>query len=229
MDAWVDKISMGAKKKANETEADKETFDINLPCTFDTVEGQDMFLYSMLYNITLQETVFLKGFKRPLPTDTNLMKLKLSIDNGILDMKHREAGREGEPPKIKAAYQPFPYNPDRILRNADPIQSFGSFYLVMVPLTIFIVMYDEMVREKVLGLRMGLMVIGCSNTAFWIAWFITGVIFNTFMTCMIIFAGHLWQFNVFLSSPSYVFFLIFFLSGLNNLALAFMMMTLMKN
>ena len=188
-----------------------------------------MFLYSLLYNITLQDTVFSKGFKRPLPTDTNLMKLKLSIDNGILDMKHREANREGEPPKIKATYQPFPYNPDRILRNADPIQSFGSFYLVMVPLTIFIVMYDEMVREKVLGLRMGLMVIGCSNTAFWIAWFITGIVFNFFMTLMIIATGNLWQFNVFLSSPSYVFFLIFFMSGLNNLALSFMMMTLMKN
>lgn len=52
--------------------------------------------------------------------------------------------------------QDFPYNPDRIVRKADPVQAFGSFYLVMVPLTIFIVMYDEMVREKVIGLRMGL-------------------------------------------------------------------------
>lgn len=207
----------------------KTAYEINLPCTFDSVQGQDMFLYSMLYNVTLVNSVFLNGFKKPLPKNYQLFKLKTSIDNAILELKHEEFNREGPAPRIEAANQNFPYNPDRIVRGADPIQSFGSFYLVMVPLTIFIVMYDEMVREKVLGLRMGLMVVGCSNSAFWIAWFITGIVFNFFMSVMIIFTGWMWNFNVFLSSPHYVLFYIFFMSGLNNLALAFLMMTLMKN
>jgi hypothetical protein len=157
------------------------------------------------------------------------MRLKSSIDNSILKLKHEEKGREGDSPLITTSFQSFPYNPDRIVRKADPVQAFGAFYMVMIPITIFIVMYDEMVREKVLGLRMGLMVIGCSNQAFWTAWLITGLVFNTFMAASMIVVGKLYQFNVFVKSPEYVFFSIFFLSGLNNLALAFLMMTLMKS
>jgi ABC-type multidrug transport system ATPase subunit len=219
LDRWEDDISVGKKN---------DTVHVNMPCTFDNVQGQDSIFYSLMYNITHIETSFLGGFKKPLPHYRGLYALKTFIDNAILALKHEEKGWEGESAKLTVNFQDFPYNPDRIVRKADPIQAFGSFYLVMIPLTIFIVMYDEMVREKVIGLRMGLQVIGCSKQAFWTAWMITGLVFNVFMVVSMIVVGRLFNFSVFVRAPVSVLFPLFFLSGLNNLAVAFLMTTLMK-
>lgn len=186
LDRWEDDISLSGKK--NKT---GDSVHINIPCTFDNVEGTDSFFYSVMYNITMSDSSFLKGFSRPLPNYRSLQKMKYKIDNAILSLKHEEKGWEGDSAQIDMSFQSFPYNPDRIVRKADPIQAFGSFYLVMIPLTIFIVMYDEMVREKVIGLRMGLQVIGCSKQAFWTAWMITGLIFNVFMAGSMIVVGRL--------------------------------------
>jgi len=223
LDRWADDVSLSGGKNGT-----GETLHLEIPCTFDSVAGQDSFFYSFMYNVTMPASAFLKGFKKPLPDYFPLFRLEKFIKNGILRLKHEEKGLEGDPARIGVNLHDFPYNPDRIVRKADPIQAFGSFYLVMIPLAIFIVMYDEMVREKVIGLRMGLQVIGCSNAAFWTSWIITGLVFNFFMAASMIGVGKLFAFSIFVRAPTYVLFTLFFLSGLNNLAVAFLMTTLMK-
>jgi hypothetical protein len=83
LDTWKDTIKQditsGGKKKGNNTEelgVSKGT-DIEFPCTFDQVEDQDMFFYSMMYNISHLDSSFLKGFKKPLPRYIDLLRLKM--------------------------------------------------------------------------------------------------------------------------------------------------------
>jgi len=40
--------------------------------------------YSIMYNVSLADNVFLKTFSMPYPTDSKLLGLKQSIDNGIM-------------------------------------------------------------------------------------------------------------------------------------------------
>jgi len=68
--------------------------------------------------------------------------------------------------------------------KADPIVACGAFYLVLVPLSVFMIIYEEMTREKANNLRMGLLLIGCSNTAYWISWSITGIVFSAIMSAL---------------------------------------------
>jgi hypothetical protein len=74
--------------------------------------------------------------------------------------------------------------------GADPIVSTGSFYLVLVPLTVFMIIFEEMTREKAQNLRMGLLMMGCSNSAYWISWIITGVVFSAIMSILMYVVGY---------------------------------------
>lgn len=53
------------------------------------------------------------------------------------------------------SYQAYPFVKDRLF-SGDPILAAGSFYLILVPLTVFMVIYGEMMHEKAYSLRMGL-------------------------------------------------------------------------
>lgn len=82
--------------------------------------------------------------------------------------------------------------------------------MVFIPLSIFMIVYEEMIREKILNLRFGLIVIGCSNTAFWVSWLITGIFFSAAISTLMYICGYLYAFDVFLLCPFYVIFAIFF-------------------
>lgn len=116
------------------------------------------------------------------------MALKNSIDNSILDIKAKEKGLNYTP-TIELSYQAYPYVPDRMYLGADPIVSTGSFYLVLVPLTVFMIIFEEMTREKAQNLRMGLLMMGCSNSAYWISWIITGIVFSAIMSILMYVVG----------------------------------------
>jgi hypothetical protein len=91
------------------------------------------------------------------------------------------------------------------------------------------IIYEEMIREKAYNLRMGLLLIGCSNSAFWISWTITGVIFSALMSILMYVFGFLFQFPFFVNTPFYAVFLMIFSSCVAELAFAFLLVTLMKN
>jgi hypothetical protein len=89
------------------------------------------------------------------------------------------------------------------------------------------ILYDEMIREKVQSLRFGLLVIGCSNAAFWISWIITGFLYSVVMTVVMIISGHMFNFDLFTRSPFSVVFAILFSSSLAYLTFACALTTLM--
>ena len=113
--------------------------------------------------------------------------------------------------------------------GADPVVSTGSFYLVLVPLTVFMIIFEEISREKASHLRMGLLLIGCSNTAFWVSWIITGVLFSALMSCLMYLCGLYAGFSVFTNSPFHIVFLMTFSVSCAELAVAFFMITIIHN
>jgi len=91
------------------------------------------------------------------------------------------------------------------------------------------IVYDEMIREKVFRLRFGLLVIGCSNAAFWISWVITGIVFSIAMTLMMIISGFAFGFDFFTLTPFYVLFMIIFSSCITYVSMAAALVTVMSN
>ena len=62
--------------------------DFYMPCKFDKYSSsKDMLVYTLIYNISLQPNMFLQSMTSPLNKDTNLLALKLSLDNSILETK----------------------------------------------------------------------------------------------------------------------------------------------
>lgn len=61
-------------------------------------EETKMKMYSIVYNFSLAPSGFMKNITEPSPTDPNMFKLKIDIDNGILRYLHKEYKREGDPP-----------------------------------------------------------------------------------------------------------------------------------
>lgn len=74
-----------------------------MPCKFDHHPEKTAIFYSLMYNMSLQENAFFKAFYYPFPTDNNLMSLKLSLDNSVLEMKAKENGLT-EIPEIEMSY-----------------------------------------------------------------------------------------------------------------------------
>lgn len=101
--------------------------------------------------------------------------------------------------------------------------------MVFIPLSIFMILFEEMVREKMLNLRFGLLLIGCSNTAFWVSWVITGVFFSGLISTLMYICGNLWNFDLFLKTPFYVFFIIFFSSCFCYVSISACLSCLMTN
>lgn len=132
-------------------------------------------------------------------------------------------------PQIEIASQSYPYVPDRLYLGMDPVTIHGSFYMVFIPLSVFLIIFEEMLREKMLNLRLGLHVIGCSNSAFWLSWLITGVIFAALMSTFMYGFGYLFAFDIFRVAPFYVIFIMFFSVSMAYICLGSALCTLMSN
>jgi hypothetical protein len=89
---------------------------------------------------------------------------------------------------------------------------YGAFYLVMIPLCIFMIMFDLLIREKVENLRMGMQLLGARDDAYWASWIISGSIVSVFLCAEMVLVGNLAQFEVFVMSPPWVLFMILFAS-----------------
>lgn len=159
--------------------------------------------------------------------DNNLLALKMSMDNAVLELKAKEKGL-GYIPEIQMSAQAYPYVPDRLFVGADSSTAFGAFYLVLIPLAVYMILYDEMIREKVNNLRIGLLLIGCSNAAFWISWIITGVLFSVVMSVLMYIFGYLYGFPFFVQSPFYIIFLFIFSVSVSFVSMAAALTTMMS-
>jgi hypothetical protein len=113
----------------------------------------------MYYNMTLAPSNLYTSLDKPMKKDVELMSLKLGIDNALLEYKAKQKGMSWVP-KINQTVQAFPLVPDRVFKDLDVISMYGAFYLIMVPLCVFMVVFDELMREKSDKLRLGMQVLG---------------------------------------------------------------------
>ena len=76
--------------------------------------------YSIMYNVSLADNIFLKTFSMPYPTDSKLLGLKQSIDNGILTYLTKEKdSEETNFPKIESTWSHYPMPPDRMIKDTN--------------------------------------------------------------------------------------------------------------
>ena len=79
---------------------------------------------------------------------------------------------------------------DRLFRNLDPVTMFGSFYLIITPLSVFMVIFDEIMREKLDNLRRDMQLLGTLDSAYWVSWILTSLFLNVLMGLFTIFLGN---------------------------------------
>ena len=68
---------------------------------------------------------------------------------------------------------------------------YGAFYLVMIPLCIFMVLFDLLIREKVENLRMGMQLLGAQDNAYWASWVISASAMAFFLCSEMVIVGRL--------------------------------------
>lgn len=201
----------------------------SFPCKFQHQDhgAKDMWVYFMYYNMTLAPSNIYTSIDKPMSKDMKLLALKLAIDNSILEYKAKQKGLDYIP-KIEQQVQAYPYVPDRIFKDLDVVAMYGAFYLIFVPLTAFMIVFDEMMREKSDNLRLGMQVLGTQNAAYWTSWVITGTLINAFMTIELIIIGKWYKFDVFHRTPGYAFFLMMAGPGQAYISMAMLFSTLAK-
>lgn len=68
----------------------------SIPCRYEHQTDKKMMLYSVFYNSSLEDDVFISGFHKPTPRDPIMLQLKLSIDNGLMKYLGKEKGLPNE-------------------------------------------------------------------------------------------------------------------------------------
>lgn len=67
----------------------------------------------MMYNISNLPSSFMQSFNLPLTTDRDLLALKMSLDNAILQSKAQQSNLSYVP-EIEMTAQSYPYVADRL-------------------------------------------------------------------------------------------------------------------
>ena len=89
---------------------DVNEVNLTLPCRPEYNDGSnDFFFYTIVYNISNTPNDFLVGTDIAGMKDENLMKLKMDIDNGLIEVLDKKYNNNnGDSPKIKMSYSDYP-------------------------------------------------------------------------------------------------------------------------
>mmetsp|Transcript_24224 Transcript_24224/g.37329 ORF Transcript_24224/g.37329 Transcript_24224/m.37329 type:complete len:324 (+) Transcript_24224:489-1460(+) len=218
-----------ADKPIEEREAiQKNKLDWYMPCKFENKDHgeKDMFVYYLVYNVSNSPSNTYTALNQQLEKDNALLRLKLTVDNAILKFKAEEKGVEPVP-QIKAKIQDFPLVPNRVFDDIDIISMYGAFYLIMVPLSVFIIIFDELMREKIDNLRRGMELLGTRNDAYWASWLISAFIISMVIAAEMICIGRYWYgFEVFTRTPMPILFYLIVLTSMSYISMACFFSTL---
>ena len=159
------------------------------------------------------------------------MKLKIDIDNAYLELYHNKTKtKENDPPpKIKVDYTNFPRTEHRYFGETSMVNNFGAPFFFLIPITIYILILIDVVREKQSKLRKSLLIIGMTNLSFWTSWILISIILS--ITINLIFFGLVYslQWELFINTPFPIMFILFFLITLDLQFIAFIMSTILSN
>ena len=106
-----------------------------------------MMLYSVFYNYTNEDSAFFKSLQLPAPIDPVLLRLKLSVDNGIINYLATQHGMT-DIPRIELSHSSYPIVADRLVKDSNLVSQLGGYFFVLGPLLSFTIILNEIVREK---------------------------------------------------------------------------------
>jgi len=110
--------------------------------------------YSVFYNYSNEDSAFFKAIQMPAPIDPVLLRLKLSVDNGILKyLGEQKKLPSDEIPRIEMTHSTYPIVADRVIKDVNLVAQLGGYFFVLAPLLSFTILLNEIVREKELRLR----------------------------------------------------------------------------
>lgn len=131
---------------------DRVRFDgLLVPCNF-KYNDQTMHAYTIVYNITSFISDFLSASQLPISKDPVLAKLKQDVDNGFLKYYAHKRNMLFTP-KLNMTLSSYPTTVNRFFKGADIVAHSGAFYFYFPPMIVFIVILQEIIREKELKLR----------------------------------------------------------------------------
>lgn len=185
--------------------------------------GQSLNMYSILMNNTNLPLLFLTNVANPMPMDLPTLAVKLALDNAIIGY-HTGATT----PTIELELQSFPMITSRYYAGYDVVSVEGAFWYFIPPMVTFVVVLEELVREKEHRLRQGLMVMGMSSTPYWHSWFAAGVTFLFLSSNVVIASGCMYDFAFFRNTPYLILMSMFGFFGIAMLMLAFVLATLLS-
>ena len=208
---------------------------INIPCKPEfSLKGQDYKFYTIVYNVTNGPNDFLQMPYEARQKDPRLMKLKIDIDNAYLEIYHNNTNKKKKikndpPPKIKVEYSNYPRTEHRYFGETSMVNNFGAPFFFLIPITLYILILIDVVREKQSKLRKSLLIIGMTNLSFWTSWLLISIILSLFVNLIFFAFVYILQWELFLNTPFPIMFVLFFLITIDLQLLAFIMSTILNN
>ena len=204
----------------------------NIPCKPQFApDGKDYKFYTIVYNITNGPNDFLQMPYEPRKKDGLLMKLKLDIDNAFIEIYHNKTKKteDDPPPKISVQYSHYPRTEHRYFGQSSIVNNFGGPFFFLIPLTLYVLILIDVVREKQTKLRKSLLIIGMTNLSFWTSWLIISIIFSFFLILLFFAVVYALRWELFVNTPFPIMFGLFFIITIDLQLIAFIMSTLIKN
>ena len=205
---------------------------INIPCKpqFSPKEHEYKF-YTIVYNVTNGPNDFLQMPYEARQKDARLMKLKIDIDNAYLEIYHNKINKNKNepPPQIKVEYSNFPRTEHRYFGETSMVNNFGAPFFFLIPITLYILILIDVVREKQSKLRKSLLIIGMTNLSFWTSWLLISVILSILVNLIFFAFVYALQWELFQNTPFPIMFVLFFLITIDLQLMAFIMSTLLNN
>ena len=208
------------------------TTKINIPCKPQFApKGHEYKFYTIVYNVTNGPNDFLQMPYEARQKDPRLMKLKIDIDNAYLEIYHNKSNKNKDDfaPKIKVEYSNYPRTEHRYFGETSMVNNFGAPFFFLIPITLYILILIDVVREKQFKLRKSLLIIGMTNIAFWTSWLLISIIFSLVINLIFFAFVYTLQWELFQNTPFPIMFVLFFLITLDLQLLAFIMSTILNN
>ena len=205
---------------------------LDIPCKPQFApDGKEYKFYTIVYNVTNGPNDFLQMPYEARQKDSLLMKLKIDIDNAFMEMYHNKTRKKEDdpPPKITVQYSNFPRTEHRYFGETSLVNNFGGPFFFLIPLTLYVLILIDVVREKQSKLRKSLLIIGMTNLSFWTSWLIISVVFSFVLILLFFALVYALRWELFINTPFPIMFGLFFIITIDLQLIAFIMSTILTN
>ncbi|CAI2382726.1 unnamed protein product [Moneuplotes crassus] len=185
---------------------------VNIPCHYGDASNSDreMMFYSLIFNSTLASESLVENSTDTMMHDKDLLRLKQSVDNGILDYLSNKNGQEASP-RINISSSHYPTPVDRFIEGLNVTAFMGSYWFNLPCIISFLAIVILVINEKEHKLRQGLNVIGVSHKLYWAHWVITGMGLSLINTLTLIISGIAFRVEFFYNTNFMILFIMLFI------------------